>query len=228
MQKTSSVHRSVFRSLLLSSFLSIFLYLCRAFSSDSARYWFLNWNLFLAWLPAVFSYLLIRNLRKEKWLSPRSLLYSALWLGFLPNSFYLVTDFIHLSSTGEVSLLYDAVLFMTFAWNGFFLGFISVYVVHVELMKRLKHVYITALLAVLFFLSGFAIYLGRFLAWNTWDVLLNPVGILADLSERIMSPAQYPSTFSTTGLFCVTLLTLYYSLYWLITALRRASNLKDL
>ena len=224
----SSAWKAVLRSLVISSLLSIFLYVCRMVSGESYRYWFLNWNLFLAWLPVLFSYLLIQKIRSGKWLSLRPLLLTVLWLGFLPNSFYLVTDFIHLKSTGEVSLLYDAVMFMTFAWNGQLLGFISVYGVHTELLKRLKSSYVTLLLGALFLLSGFAIYLGRFLAWNTWDILINPVGILADLGERIVHPSHYPTTFSTTALFFLTLSTIYYSLYLLLVSLGRASNTKDL
>lgn len=145
---------------------------------------------------------------------------TALWLGFLPNSFYLVSDFIHLKDTGEVSVLFDAVLLMSFAWNGLLLGFTAVYMVHVELLKRMPKRQVVQLIAITFILCSFAIYLGRYLAWNTWDILVNPAGILFDLSERVVEPTSYPNTFTTTGLFTITLSTTYYSVCKLIDAIR--------
>lgn len=223
--KTStSKFQSVFIPVLLSTALSVGLFLFRYLDSQSSRYWFLLWNLLLAWLPVLFITLLIRWLQKGRWLSWKGILLSVLWLTFLPNTFYLVTDFIHLKPTTEVSLLYDGVMFMTFAWNGLLLGFITVYIFHRELLKRLPVRRATEIIAGVFILSGFAIYLGRYLTWNTWDLVVNPAGILVDLSNRIVQPSLYPNTFTTTAIFAVTLPVLYYSIYGLI---RSAMNERD-
>jgi uncharacterized membrane protein len=186
----------------------------------TTRYWFLLWNLVLAWFPLILAVLLSRYLAKHKWASFKGILLTILWLGFLPNSFYIISDFIHLKDTGEVSLLYDAVMFMSFAWNGLILGFMAVFIVHTELLKRLRQQLATRLIGLTFLLCSFAIYLGRYLAWNTWDILVNPAGILFDLSDRIIRPASYPNTFTTTTLFSVALIVMYYTAFQLVAAIR--------
>ena len=206
--------------LFVSSMLAIALYICRVLASDNIRYWYLVWNLFLAWLPLLFGFLLVKWLQKGKWLSAKGVGLTALWLGFLPNSFYLVTDFIHLEPTGEIGLLFDAVLFMVFAWNGLVLGFVSVFMIHSEIKQRLPQRQTVMLVGFIFVLSSFAIYLGRFLTWNTWDIIVNPAGILVDVSDRIVKPASYPNTFTTTTLFSVTLIVMYYSIYKLVAAVK--------
>jgi len=206
--------------LLVSSTLAVVLYTCRVFAAGNYRYWYLVWNLFLAWLPLVFGYWLVKWLKKGRWLSFKGLALTALWLGFLPNSFYVVTDFIHLEPTTEVGLLFDVVLFMVFAWNGLLLGFVSVYMIHAELRKRLRQRLTLMLIGFILVLSSFAIYLGRFLTWNTWDIIINPGGILFDISDRVVRPTAYPNTFTTTTLFSIVLITLYYTVYKLVAVVK--------
>jgi len=215
---------SILWPLIVSSALAVCLYVCRVLASGNFRYWYLVWNLFLGWLPLVFGYLLVKWLRKGTWLSFKGLGLTALWLGFLPNSFYIVSDFIHLAPTYEIGLLFDVVLFMIFAWNGLLLGFISVYMIHSELRKRLRARLTIMLVGLVFILSSFAIYMGRFLTWNTWDIVINPGGILFDISDRIIRPTAYPNTFTTTTLFSVVLITLYYTVYKLVDAVKNSGK----
>lgn len=212
--------RATLWPLLVSSTLSVFLIVCRMLGGQTTRYWFLLWNLFLAWLPLIFAYWLTRRLRNNAWFTWKNIVLTVLWLGFLPNSFYLVTDFIHLRNTGEVSMLFDAVMFMSFAWNGLLLGFTAVLLLHREMLKRLQRRQTVLMVGLIFILCSFAIYLGRYLAWNTWDIVINPAGILFDLSDRIIRPASYPNTFTTTSLFSVTLTVMYYAAFKLVAAIR--------
>lgn len=207
--------------LLLSSGLSAGLLAARMLSSQSYRYWFLLWNLALAWLPMAFAWWLHNRLRSTPWKNWKNIILTVLWLGFLPNSFYIVSDFIHIHESGEVSLLFDSVMIMSFAWNGLLLGFISLLIVHFELAKRLFRRTVTILLGVVILLCSFAIYLGRYLAWNTWDILINPAGILFDISDRIIKPASFPNTFTTTSMFFVSLCVMYYVIYKLFVAVLR-------
>ncbi|HSX23761.1 MAG TPA: DUF1361 domain-containing protein, partial [Candidatus Saccharimonadales bacterium] len=64
-----------------------------------------------------------------------------------------------------------------------------------------------------FALISFAIYLGRSLRWNTWDLLVNPAGLLFDISERVLHPLSHPQVFVTTLTFFV-LLTSIYLVVW--------------
>lgn len=202
------VNDSLSPLLVLSAF-SVSMYLARLITTGSERFSFLNWNLAVAWLPLVCVWALVRQLRIGRWWSWQALLLATLWLIFLPNSFYLVTDFVHLEEPVGVSLLFDTVMLMSFALSGLSLGLSSVYLMHRLLLRRLGQRNVWLILQACFLLSGFAIYLGRNLGWNSWDLLLYPANILLDVGERLVNPTRYISAFTTTLLFYIFLSVTY-------------------
>ena len=220
MSKVKKIRGSFIWPLLVSSGLGVALYLLRVIISRSDNYWYLSWNLFLGWLPLVYAYWLVRWLKKGRWLSVKGLVLTGLWLGFLPNSFYVLTDFIHLTRTDEIGFMFDVVMLTVFAWNGLLLGFISVYMIHKQMLKRLTNKPTNVLIGLTFLLSGFAIYLGRYLTWNTWDLIAHPGGILLDISDRVIKPTAYPNTFTVTALFFLVLTVMYYAVYKLVAAIK--------
>jgi uncharacterized membrane protein len=211
-------------ALITSNLVSALLLLIRIQQSQSIRYWFLLWNLLLAWIPFAAVLVLRERLNKTRWLTWQNVLLSVLWLGFLPNSFYLVSDLIHIHSTGEVSILFDAIMFTSFIFNGFLAGFASVYIMHTILLRRFERNRAHALIGCVFLICSFAIYLGRDLRWNTWDILVNPAGILFDISERVINPLTHSEGFSITGLFFVLLSSMYIVIWQFIAALRNKDN----
>lgn len=220
MKLTLGRYRHLVIAIALSNLVSVVLFFFRAVGAENFRYWFLFWNLLLAWVPLALAWLLTKDLRIERWKSGSNILLTVLWLLFLPNSFYIVSDLIHLHLTGEVSILYDAALFTSVIFNGYVFGFMSVYIVHRELLKRLKAKHAHIIIAGVFFLSSFAIYLGRYLRWNTWDVLLHPIGLLFDVSDRFINPTSHPQAFSTTVIFFLMLGSMYMVLYELARLIR--------
>ncbi len=85
----------VFSLVSVSMLLSIVLLMIRMKLTHSFFYLFLVWNLFLAVIPfAITSYLV--SLPKLNKLS--SALWFGLWLLFLPNSPYIITDLLHLKN----------------------------------------------------------------------------------------------------------------------------------
>ena len=215
-----SRNQRVVLALSLSSLVSVMLFLLRSVHYASFNYWFLNWNLFLAWLPLIFAWWLCGYVQKYSWLNWQALALTILWLGFLPNSFYLSSDLIHLQTPLAGNILYDTVMLLLFSINGYFLGFISLYLIHHQLIKRIKLRYAHTLIALVLLVCSFAIYLGRFLRWNTWDVLTNPAGLLFDVSDRFIHPTSQPETFLTTATFFVLLGSIYIVLWQLVRALR--------
>lgn len=189
------------KALIGLSLISIVLFTVRAISFNSTKLWFLNWNLFLAWLPIFFGYYLQLQLQKKKLKLWPIIFFSILWLAFLPNSFYLITDFIHLQTSTKASLLIDAVMLFSYSITGLALGYSSVYTVHNVLKKYIPKPGPDGIIAVVFLLNSFAIYLGRYLRWNSWDIIINPAGLLFDVSDRIINPTLYEQTFTTTALF---------------------------
>ncbi len=220
--KATTDYHGVVYALLLSNLLSVFLYLLRVFGAHDFRYWFLFWNLALAWLPLLFAWQLLNHLERSRWLNWVGIILTFVWLGFLPNSFYLISDLIHLKNTGEVSLLFDAVLFISFIFNGFVSGFISLYIVHRELLRRIDRTAAHSIIAGVILLCSFAIYLGRSLRWNTWDVLVKPAGVIFDVSERIINPVSHPQSFVTTFTFFALIGTMYMVVWQLVKALKNA------
>lgn len=207
--------------LLLSSGVSIALLIGGAVGGDGNSYSYMVWNLLLAWLPFIFMLWLLGILRRGRWSSWQGILASLLWLGFLPNSFYLVSDFIHLQEAPASEILYDAVTFMSFALNGLLLGYISLYMFHAQLRRRVSSNMTRGIVAFTLLLCSFAIYLGRDLRWNTWDVFVNPAGLLFDVSDRVINPLSYPKMFVTTSVFFVLLVTTYYVGWNIVRALQQ-------
>jgi uncharacterized membrane protein len=204
----------VFVQILLTiSLLGVALSITRYVVSGNAGLSFLPWNLALAWMPLVFAWFLFNrtNSRGLSW-SKINLALIALWLVFLPNSFYLMTDFIHLKTARGIEPMFDVVLLMTYSIAGLALGFMSLFLVHLRTLQRFgKKGHYLALFALL--ASGFAIYLGRYLRWNSWDVVLNPFGILVHITDRVLHPTEHILTFGTTILYFVFLSILYWAIW---------------
>jgi uncharacterized membrane protein len=59
-------------------------------------------------------------------------------------------------------------------------------------------------------MNGFGIYIGRFLRWNSWDVIVSPGGRLADLVEAAQHPLLHARSFVFSGLFSVFLILAYF------------------
>lgn len=214
------------KTLLFSSLVSGLLFIARATALQRMDYWYLNWNLFLAWVPLLFAYFLVRYIAKKPWLTWQGVGLTFLWLVFLPNSFYLATDFIHLLESPQNALLFDVVLILSFTLNGFLLGYITVLALHQALLRKLAPRAAHGLIAVVFLLCSFAIYLGRYLRWNTWDIISNPLGLLFDVSERFINPSLHEQTFRTTALFFVLITTFYVVLWQLRLAILEDSQTK--
>jgi len=200
----------------LSSAVSLGLLAARFIATQQTTYWFLAWNLVLAWVPLGIAWWLIARLRTTPWLSFWNLFLTALWIGFLPNAFYIASDIIHLTETGTVSILYDVVMFLSFTFNGFVLGYLGLYGIHQQLKKRLGRQISYTVVAGVLLLCSFAIYLGRYLRWNSWDILVNPAGLIFDVSEPFVNPSNYPRTFTTTAMVFVLLMSVYAVSYQLV------------
>lgn len=213
LSKSTPNRRRLLYTLAFSSLISLGLFAGRVMATGSYNYWFMAWNLLLAWLPLGFGWWLIRHLQDNAWLEWGSILLALLWLGFLPNTFYIASDIIHLQVNDSISLLYDIVMLLSFTFNGFVLGYLSLFSVHRRVRKgvgaRLSNLFVATVLL----LCSFAIYLGRYLRWNSWDVLINPAGIIFDISEPFINPRSHPQAFTTTLMFFVLIGSIYAVIY---------------
>lgn len=213
-------------ALLLATGASVLLLIIDGLRDHDWQFLYFIWNLFLAWLPLLFSSWLVNVLQRKLWSSWEALLASVLWLLFLPNSFYMVSDFIHLQDARRGDLLYDVVMFTAFIFTGVALGVVSLYMVHQEFNKRFSPRTGTVWLGAIFLLCSFAIYLGRDLRWNSWDILTNPGGLLFDVSDRLLHPRAYPGMLLTTFVFFI-LIGSIYLVAWQALHLSRSSNRQE-
>jgi uncharacterized membrane protein len=218
----ASVLNRLFALLLITNTLSVVFFLFRLIGAENFRYWFMLWNLALAWIAPFIALWLVHRLKKISWKHWSSIGLTLAWLLFLPNSFYMVSDLIHVQQTGEVNIIFDAVLFSSFIFNGFIAGYIGTYLVHRELNKRLSVPKTYAVIAGIFMLCSYAIYLGRVLRWNTWDALLNPAALLFDVSDTFIRPLDHPQAFVITFSFTLLITSFYLLAYELLYILRSA------
>lgn len=210
-------------ALLLATVVTLGLFLARAIRNDSWNYSYLVWNLFLGWLPLLFALRLVGVLRRKLWSSWEAVGLSFLWLLFLPNSFYMISDIIHLNRLSSLDILHDAVMITAFVYLGLTIGFSSLYLVHLELRKRFSAQQSAIWVGVYLFLASVAIYAGRDLRWNSWDVLTNPAGMLFDFSDRLLNPAGYGQIAVTIFSFFA-LLASMYTVLWYGARLIRKTN----
>lgn len=196
-------------SVILACLASCLLLGARILVSDSLRFVFLYWNLILAIVPAILAFWLVKRIHLYGWFKWPQIVLTAVWLSFLPNSFYLVTDMVHLRANFEASFYFDVVMLTSFMLNGLTLGFYSVYSIHKELKRYFSPDFTLAVVGIIFFLCSFATYLGRFVRWNTWDIILQPLGLLFDVSDRFVNPAVHNETYLATSSLFVVLFSAY-------------------
>lgn len=218
---------SMAAALVFSSCVSLVILLIHIITTDSFLYWYLGWNLLLAWLPLLFVVLLRKSLKYHPWLAWRPMIWTVLWLSFLPNSFYIISDLLHLQNVSTNDVLYDTVMMVSFMLNGLILGYISLYQVHQELKKRLSITWVNSLISLSLLVCSFAIYLGRDLRWSSWDLLINPQGILFDISNQFINPRQHLQAFTTTLMFFVILGTFYIVIRTIVTNLSKPKHISS-
>jgi uncharacterized membrane protein len=178
--------------------------------TGSGYYRFLIGNLFLACVPLFLSTTLRMADRLRCHWSIEGAVFG-LWLLFLPNAPYILTDILHLTRTSDAPAWYDLALLLSCSGTGLLVGYLSLVDVHGIVARRLSPVYGWIFALVSLVLSGFAIYLGRFLRWNSWDVLLTP-SRLFDMTAILTQPVSNARPLSVTLVFGIILVLGYISL----------------
>jgi uncharacterized membrane protein len=202
----------------VASALCLGLELVREHRYDAFGFRFLIWNLILAWIPLLLALLVYDRYRRG-----RSLLVLApalvLWLLFLPNAPYIVTDFVHLSANSRAPLWLDGVELSAFAWTGMLLGFVSLYLVHAVARHRLGAVPSWIGVFGVLALVSVGVYLGRVKRWNSWDLLTQPGARLAQLHAHLGDPASLTRAVGIS-LAVTCLLAAAYLVFYVLMAVR--------
>jgi uncharacterized membrane protein len=181
------------------------------------------WNLFLAWIPFVLG-LIIYDRGSSA--APRPALGAAtlLWMLFLPNAPYILTDLKYIDGFSGVSAFYDVVLLASAALTGLLLGLTSLFLVHTVSRRLVGAFNAWALVVGALALSSFGIYLGRVQRWNSWDVFVRPGSLFGDIAGGLLHPLSHPHPIAVTILFSSFLLASYLVFY---SFARRSSLVND-
>ena len=196
--------------------------LCFSFSifrfiyTDTKVFLFLNWNLFLAFVPWAVTSVTILKPKLQTYRITIFILLS-IWLLFFPNAPYILTDLFHLRLKSAMPKWFDLILILSFAWTGLVFGFLSLWDIEKILSKSINRIWMSLISVCLLFIGSFGIYLGRYLRWNSWDIINEPFNLLYDITDRLINPFDHPRTWGVT-LFMGIFLNMIYWTFRLIKA----------
>jgi uncharacterized membrane protein len=187
-------------SLAATAALSIAMVLVRRVYTGEWAFLMILWNGFLAWIPLFCALLMTRTRGRFALVT-----LTATWLLFLPNAPYVLTDLIHFR-VRDVPYWYDLIMLIAFVWSGTVAGLLSLYLMQLRIRERWGARMSWLFACVALWLTSFGIYLGRFLRFNSWDVLTNPDDLLLSILHRVRYPFLHMRTYVFTlllGLFLV-------------------------
>ncbi len=182
--------RKLFSKRYSTAIFSILLLLVRMLHTGNQHYSSMGWNLLLAFIPLLISscmlYFKVLQKRTLYWVT-----LGIVWLLFLPNAPYMLTDLYHLPEFNEAPMWFDLILLLSFAWTGLIWANRSLHQMEkiwVEKFPRFPLVYFTG---AVIFLCGLGVYVGRYWRWNSWYVLSEPITILRGLEGLIFHPFAF-------------------------------------
>ena len=177
-----------------------------ALSSGFAR---ILWNLFLAYIPVFLSVWLFRWSDRR---SPVWWVIFAIFIAFLPNAPYILTDIIHYIRSIRQGLSDSIIIFaLTPQYLIFLIGGFQAYVMSLlnlefYLTKIGQEKSIFAVQILIHFLSAIGIYLGRFLRFNSWDFVTQP----DELAETLARDLSHKQPVLAIAITFIILLGLYW------------------
>ncbi|MFZ5881065.1 MAG: DUF1361 domain-containing protein [Chloroflexota bacterium] len=195
-----------------ASFISLLLVGARMTVSDSGRYASLSWNLFLAWIPFLVAYAAYSLAWSRRWLYVVIPVAAFVWLIFFPNAPYILTDLQHLArQSTDTPLWYDVIMLVWFSWTGMLLGLVSLYLMQAIIQRTFGKWTGWSFVLLVSVLGSFGVYLGRFVRFNSWDLLQAPGEVAVTILGLVIDPTLRLMAF--TLLFAAFYLFVYLTLY---------------
>jgi len=171
----------------------------RLLKTEHFSFFFLLWNLLLASLP----YWMISRYYKLKTSKGRFAIIAGTLL-FLPNAPYLLTDLFHLTKNLVAPMWFDLVLILSFSILGLLLFIITAEKLFTILSTFFKSRAAFSCVKFLIILSnGYGIYLGRYLRFNSWDVISNPDDLALRMYQSVFDRNNYKETLAITITFAI-------------------------
>ena len=171
----------------------------RGWYAGDMKFRFLAWNLFLALVPAVAAAAM--NRADHRGHTAPAIAWGVIWLVFLPNAPYLITDLIHLYPRPPVPYWFDIGLFAAFAGAGVLAAYSSLSDIQRVVHRHWNRAAAWAVVAVASFAAGFGVELGRMERWNSWDLLTQPDDVLRVIGSRLIAPWSHPRALAVALLY---------------------------
>jgi uncharacterized membrane protein len=197
----------------LLSVVCAILFLGRWAGTGERYYVYLDWNLFLAWIPLWIAQFLTVQYQSRPVNTLGLCLGFAAWLLFFPNSPYLITDLIHLKNSPDHLIWYDALMHFVFALTGLLAGIYSMVLVHrlIRPLVGVKRSWVVMAGATV--ASSYGLFLGRVGRWNSWDIVNHPIALL----KYAVIQLKNHQAIQLTVVFSVALLMSYIAFYLFLT-----------
>jgi uncharacterized membrane protein len=204
------------KMMVFSIIFTVILLIVRVVVCMQGMYLFLVWNFFLAAVP----WLISRAILKGSSINLKTVCLLFCWLIFFPNAAYTITDIFHFKERPPIPFWFDLLVFVSAAWYGLIIGMVSLLQVEDFLLQHFKKRVVNFMVALSLILSAFGIYLGRYLRFNSWEVLTHPASLISQLLSRCINPLQHPRTWGFTILFGCMLLIIHYTVKKLVDVRR--------
>jgi uncharacterized membrane protein len=195
------------RSVLLMSLFCLFLVAVRIFKTQQLVGLFLIWNLFLAWIP-LFTILLTRRFYSRNQNKITLTFGIGAWLLFFPNAPYIITDLIHIEELPKNLMWFDSLGIFVCAMTGLLVGLYSLRITHGLLRQHFGSVSSWLIVGFFSIISGFGVYLGRYLRFNSWDLFTHPFRLIRIALAELKSPLCLQNTL----IFGLTILLFYIAI----------------
>jgi uncharacterized membrane protein len=191
--------------------LSVVLNILRVIIWGKFSFVYILWNIFLAIIPFVISSLLLGINNQKKMNQITFVVAGIIWLLFLPNSPYIITDLIHIGEVRFAPDLFDSFLVFSSAWAGLLLGMHSINHMEQILISKYSKKIASIVIIKVMILVSFGMYLGRFLRFNSWDIFASPNSFFIAIKEIFTNKNDLKIALSYTVLFFFFIFVSYYS-----------------
>jgi len=210
-KKDISLNLNMQQWLMVSCAFSCLLLAARIFITGDWTYLFLVWNLFLAFIPFAITQWLSRsnNYAQRKM---KTVIVLFIWLLFIPNSFYILTDLFHLDKFESAPKWFDLLLLFSFAWNGIVLGIVSIRRTEIILENVTGRSFSLFIIFIVMWLNAFGIYIGRYLRFNSWDILTQPFSLFKEMFEVLFHPLRNKMEWGMIAVYAVFMTMLYITI----------------
>jgi uncharacterized membrane protein len=179
--------KQLFRAYVWVVVTGILMILLRKFLHFRAGYSFLLWNFALASISPIISTLML-EMARMKWKPITFLIPVMVWLLFLPNGPYMLTDYKYIWNDNSGHIYPNIACLSWFILPALLLSLISLNDIAEILKLRYSPGKVTVFIFFICLLSGFGVFIGSILRFNSWDILHHPLALFNEIVRYFIHP----------------------------------------